>query len=312
MTAPDRLSTVKTLRYLGEAALLFPFIGLFRLIGLDWASALGAFIGRHVFPYLGPAKTARTNLKAAYPEKHEIEREAIVRAVCENLGRVVAEYPHLDKLFIGKGNRIEMEGTEHAEAAIARNKGVMFISAHMANWEAMPVAAKQLGYEGGIVYRPPNNPIVDGYIARQRAKLGPTEQISKGSQGTRRIFTLLRRGKSIFMLVDQKTYEGVPAPFFGRDAMTTMAPASFALKLGSALIPVSCERVNGAHFKVRIHPPIEFGPSGDFDDDVLALTKKINATIEAIVRSNTGQWLWIHHRWTTPRDILKMQKMKIR
>jgi Kdo2-lipid IVA lauroyltransferase/acyltransferase len=174
----------------------------------------------------------------------------------------------------------------------------------------MPLVAALRGYEGGIVYRPPNNPFVDRWISRQRAKKGPKEQISKGAQGTRRIFTLLRRGKSIFMLVDQKTYEGVPAPYFGRDAMTTPAPASLALKLGSVLLPVSAERLKGAHFRVTIHPPIEFVPSGDPDRDVLEITARINAAVEAMVRRRPSQWLWIHRRWTMKRDLIKMKKLQ--
>ena len=297
----------KTLRYFGEFAIFFAFMAFFRLLGLDAASATGGFIGRHIFRRLPPAKTARDNLRAAFPEMNTDERETIVAHVCENLGRVVAEYAFLDRFTVGPGTRIEIEGMERAELAIAQGKGVMFISAHLANWEIMPIGARYLGYEGAIVYRPPNNPFVDRFIARQRATLGPEEQITKGAQGTRRIFTLLRRGKSIFMLADQKTYEGVPAPFFGRDALTTPAPASLALKLGSALVPVSCIRTGGANFRVQIRPPISFEPSGNFDEDVLALTRKMNETIEAVVREHPSQWLWIHRRWTTPRDIEKMR-----
>lgn len=307
MTAPAALSLGKTLRYLGEAALFFPFMALFKALGIDTASAVGGFIGRHIFRRLPPAATARGNLKAAFPEKPSDEIEETVLSVCENLGRVVSEYPHLDKMTVGPGMRIEIDGTEHAEKAIAAGKGVMFVSGHLANWEVMPIAAAHLGYEGGIVYRPPNNPYVDRWISRQRGKLGPPEQISKGAHGTRRIFTLLRRGKCIFMLVDQKTYQGVPAPFFGRDALTTSTPATLALKMGSVLLPTSCERVNGAHFHVTIYPAIEFEPSGDSENDVLALTAKINASIEAIVRKRPSQWLWIHRRWTVPRDLLKMK-----
>jgi KDO2-lipid IV(A) lauroyltransferase len=108
------------------------------------------------------------------------------------------------------------------------------------------------------------------------------------------------------MLVDQKTWEGVPAPFFGRDAMTTPAPASLALKLGAILLPASAERIGGAHFRVKIHKPIEFKPTGDYERDVLALTAKINEAIEAIVRAQPSQWLWIHRRWPGPRDVIKM------
>jgi KDO2-lipid IV(A) lauroyltransferase len=298
------------LRYGAEAAPFFLFMGIFRLIGIDAASAFGGFIGRHVFYRITPViDRARDNLKAAFPAMERAEMESVIREMCDNLGRTVAEYPHLDKLKItGANPRIVVSGTDNAEAAIARGKGLMFISGHFANWEAMPVTATELGYDGGLVYRPPNNPYVDRFISRMRANAGPKIQISKGAQGTRKIFTLLRRGLAILMLVDQKTEQGVAAPFFGRDAMTTPAPAALALKLGSTLLPTSNERIGGARFRVRIRPPIEFTPSGDHDADVLAVTARINAAIEECVRERPSQWLWIHRRWTTPRDATKNLK----
>jgi len=308
--APQRLPLGDVLRYGAEAAPFYLFMGIFRLLGIDAASAFGGFIGRHVFYRVTPViDRARDNLKAAFPQMGHDEREAIIREMCDNLGRTVAEYPHLDKLTLtGPDPRLQITGTEHAEAAIAAGKGLMFISGHFANWEAMPVTATALGYEGGLVYRPPNNPYVDRYISRMRASAGPKVQISKGAQGTRKIFTLLRRGLAILMLVDQKTEQGVAAPFFGRDAMTTPAPAALALKLGSALLPTSNERLKGARFRLRIRAPIEFVPSGDHDADIAALTARINAAIEECVRERPSQWLWIHRRWTTPRDAIKNLK----
>jgi KDO2-lipid IV(A) lauroyltransferase len=300
------------LRYSAEAAPFFLFMGLFKLLGIDAASALGGFIGRQVFYRITPVTDrARDNLKAAFPEMGADEREAIIREMCDNLGRTVAEYPHLDKLKLtGPNPRLEIAGRENGDAAMARTKGAMFISGHFANWEAMPVMATELGYRGGLVYRPPNNPYVDRYISRMRANAGPKVQISKGPQGTRKIFTFLRRGMAILMLVDQKTEQGVAAPFFGRDAMTTPAPAALALKLGAALLPASNERLGGARFRMTIHPPISFTPSGDHDADVVALTAKINEAIEACVRARPSQWLWIHRRWTTPRDATKNLKKR--
>ena len=309
MMLKRQLPLGKKLRYLAEAAPFFLFMGLFRLLGIDAASALGGQIGRHIFTRLAPARTAYNNLQAAYPDKSPSELDSIVREHCENLGRVVAEYAHLDKMTFGPGKRIEIEGTEHADAAMVAGKGVMFVSGHLGNWEVMPIAAIQLHYDGALVYRPPNNPYVAEYIFRQRAKTGVADQISKGASGTRRIFSLLRKGGCVFLLVDQKTYEGVPAPFFGRDVMTTSAPAALALKLGSLLVPISCERVGGAHFRMKVYPPVDYTPSGDEDADILALTAEINKNIETIVRKHPAQWLWIHRRWTSARDIEKMQKM---
>jgi len=308
--AEKPLTFAERLRYIGEAIPFFLFMGFFRLLGIDGASATGGFIGRQIFYRVRPVMDrARENLRAAYPDMQAAEMEKIIREMCDNLGRTVAEYPHLDKLTItGINPRLQVSGKEFADAAIVRGKGMMFISGHFANWEAMPVTATQLGYEGGLVYRPPNNPYVDRYISRMRASAGPKVQIGKGAQGTRKIFTMLRRGLCILLLVDQKTEQGIMAPFFGRPAPTTPAPAALALKLGSTLLPASNERLGGARFRLKVHPPIEYTPTGDHDADVQALTEKINAAMEAAVRARPSQWLWIHRRWKTARDETKNLK----
>jgi Kdo2-lipid IVA lauroyltransferase/acyltransferase len=292
------------LRYGAEAAAFFACMGLFRLMGLAAASATGGFIGRNIFYRIGGVmKRARENLRAAFPEKTADEIETIMREMCDNLGRTVAEYAHLDKFSMhGPNPRMEVANLEAAYAAQKAGKGVMFFSGHFANWELMPFVAVQAGFEGGEVYRPPNNPYIDRWLVKQRAKNGPESQIAKGAAGTRKIFTLLRRGKAVFLLADQKTNEGIAVPFFGREAMTTPAPAMLALKLGSVLLPASNERLPGSRFRMTVHPPLEFTPTGDQDRDVHTLTSLINDAIEKSVRYRPSQWLWIHRRWPTTRE----------
>jgi KDO2-lipid IV(A) lauroyltransferase len=299
----QRAGILRRLRYVAEAVAFFTVIGFFRPFKVDAASAIGGFLGRHILYRTSISNRARANLSAAYPEKAADEIEAIVLEMWDNLGRTIAEYAHLDKFSMkGPNARIEIANLETGVRAYEQRKGMLFISGHFANWETMPFAAAQYGVEGGIVYRPLNNPYIDKWMADQRAKNGPKDQITKGAQGTKRIFTLLRNGKAIFLLVDQKTNEGVPAPFFGRMAMTTPAPAALALKLRAIILPVSNERLNGARFRMTIHEPIEFAPTGDHDADVLALTIRINEVIEKAVRYRPSQWLWIHRRWPKEGD----------
>ncbi len=305
----DRLPLLRRARYLVEAVLFLLCAGIFRVVGIDVASSLGGFFGRSVLYRLRVVDRARLNLRAAFPEKSEQEIERIIREMCENLGRTLAEYAHLDKIAItGNVRRITEDDETHANtlglvtAALERGKGVLFISGHFANWEVLPCITSQLGIDCGAVYRPQNNPFVDRWLVRQRQKNGPKDQITKGASGTRRIFSLLRQGKAICMLVDQKTNEGVPAIYFGREAMTTPAPAALALKLGATLLPAQLERTKGAHFRFRLHPPIEFTTSGHHDRDILELTQRITEKIEAMVRERPSQWLWIHRRWPTGRE----------
>jgi KDO2-lipid IV(A) lauroyltransferase len=300
MAAPA-LSVPQKLRYGAEAALFLAFMGFFRLIGLDAASAVGGFIGRAIFARTRVTRRARDNLALAFPEKSVIEREAIIRAMWDNLGRTVAEYAHLDKFDLyGPDPRIQVANV--AELEKIRGQGMLILSGHFANWEIMPIAAARYGLDGAIVYRPPNNPYVDRYISRARAKKGLVEQISK-HRGVKRIFTLLRAGKTILLLADQKTNEGIPAPFFGHDAMTTPAPAALALKLKMPIVFASNKRLGGARFAVTVHAPLDITPSGNDDADMRALTVAINRKLEEMVRADPSQWLWIHRRWPTARDV---------
>lgn len=298
----EKLSFGDRLRYGAEAAVFFAFMAFFKVIGLQAASRLGGWIGRNIFSLLPPDRVARANLAAAFPEKSEEERDSIRRAMWDNLGRVVGEYPHLER-FSPKGEdpRITYSLPPGLTVEDMKAGPVMFLSGHLANWEIMPILAAQVGLQGAAVVRPPNNPYVADWVARQRAIKGPATLIAK-QNAARGMLGQLRAGKMLCMLVDQKLREGIPAPFFGRDAMTTPAPAALALKTGARLVFAANRRLPGPRFHVTVWPPIDFAPSGKDEADTLALTAAITYRIEEMIRADPGQWLWIHNRWPTERD----------
>ncbi|MEI9885137.1 MAG: hypothetical protein WDN08_01340 [Rhizomicrobium sp.] len=75
-----------------------------------------------------------------------------------------------------------------------------------------------------------------------------------------------------------------------------------ALKLGAVLLPAWNERLEGSRFRMVVHPPLAFTPTGDHDRDVYLLTCAISDAIEKMVRARPSQWLWIHRRWPTGRE----------
>jgi KDO2-lipid IV(A) lauroyltransferase len=300
MTEPG-LSLLQKLRYGAEAAAFFFLMAIFRVIGLEAATALGGFMGRNIFSLLPPDRTARKNLAAAFPEKTDEERDAIRLAMWDNLGRVVAEYPHLEKFSpLGEDPRITFTAPEHPDTY--KGQAILFLSGHFANWEMMPILGEQHGLKGATVVRPPNNPYIANWIARQRAINGPDSLLAKHS-AARRMMGHLRGGGVIYMLIDQKLREGIAVPFFGRDAMTTPAPAALALKLGARILMAANRRTQGARFHVTVSAGPDFTPSGDETRDIHDLTAALTARIEESVRADPGQWLWIHNRWPTARDI---------
>jgi Kdo2-lipid IVA lauroyltransferase/acyltransferase len=303
---PARLSIGRKLRFYLETAGFFTVIGFFRLFGIDRASAIGGWIGRTLVAPTSASRRALGNLALAFPEKNASEIAVIIGEMWDNLGRVMAEYAHLDSIHAtGAAPRIEVENPNYFYEAKARGKGIILLSAHFANWEIMPVLARDRELTGATVVRPTNNPYVNRWLDRLRARLGMPELISKGAQGTRRIFTVLRKGDVVLMLADQRASEGILVPFFGRDAQTTPAPAALALKLGCTLLPAWNERIGGARFRVRLYPPLPLPNTGDPDRDLIALTASINDFIEARIRERPGQWLWIHRRWVGEDALLR-------
>jgi KDO2-lipid IV(A) lauroyltransferase len=303
----ETLTLGQRLRYGAEAAVFFAFMALFRVIGLSAASRLGGFIGRNILSWLPPDRIARANLQRAFPEKSQAERDSIRRTMWDNLGRVVGEYPHLDK-FTPKGEdpRITYNFPPGVTADSLKGRPLMFLSAHLANWEMMPILAQQLGINAATVVRPPNNPYVAAWVARQRRINGPETLIAKHN-AVRSMLSQLRGNRALCMLVDQKLREGMAVSFFGHDAMTTPAPAAMALKTGAGIYIAANRRMAGARFHVTVSPLPDFTPTGDEAQDTRRLTAAITAAIEQIVRDDPGQWLWIHNRWPTPRDAERMK-----
>jgi len=275
------------------AAFLF---GIFRVLPLDCASALGGALARRIGPFLGVSKRARRNISRAFPELSETEIARVVAGMWENLGRVAAEYPHLLKIRVFEpGGRVETHGFEHVDRAVAAGRRMIVFSGHIANWEIGMLAGAQHGISVAQIYRALNNPLLDRMIARFRGDRG--EFIPKGAIAARSAIAALRRGTHLGLLADQKMNDGIPVPFFGRPAMTAPALAVLALRFDCDVLPLRVERLDGARFRVTVFPPLPLPRSGEPHADAAALMAQVNATLEAWIRDRPEQWLWVHRRW---------------
>ena len=276
------------------ARLAFAF---FRVLPLDAASAVGGFLARSIGPVLGISKRARLNLRRALPDLSDSDINRIVRGMWDNLGRVVAEYPHLDKFKVYEpGGRVTVEGVHEALDARRPETRFIFFSAHFGNWEIATLAATQAGLDVIEIYRAANNPFVDELISEARSVTGG-EFVPKGSVAARRAIGALAEGKHICMLVDQKMNDGIAVPFFGRDAMTAPALARLALRYDCVVLPCHVERARGATFRFVADPPIPLPRTGDGQADVKRLMTAVNAAVEGWIRQRPEQWFWLHRRW---------------
>jgi Kdo2-lipid IVA lauroyltransferase/acyltransferase len=277
------------IRNIAEGTGLVLAYSLLRVLPVDWASGIGGCVARMIGPHLGITKRADENLKRALPHLTAAERRQVIAGMWDNLGRVIAEYPHLGKfrLFDPKGR---IEGIDAGNILATRDpaKKYIFFSAHYGNWEIAIRTAAQAGFEVTGVYRAPNNPIVDRFMLWARGAEGG-ELVPKGDIAAKKAFGALREGRALCMLVDQKMNDGIPVPFFGRDAMTAPALAVLALRYDCAVVPIRMERTNGARFRMISEPPLTLRKTGDNDADRRALMVEVNAIVERWVREHPEQ-----------------------
>ncbi len=288
---------IKQIVWLLEAALAYALYGLFSVLPVDVGSALCGWACCVIGPLLPLSNVARDNLIKSMPELTQARIEAVVAQLWENIGRVVAEFPHIHWLI---NNRVEVVNSEYCSALKDDGKPGIFISAHYGNWELAGAQGCYYGIPMVLVYRAANNPYVERLYQKGRAASATGGQIAKGQQGARDILGVLRKGGHLGMLVDQKMNDGVAVPFFGRDAMTAPAVARMAIKFRCPVVPAKVERLKGAHFRITFYAPLDLPNTGDTAADTLTVMTDINRLVESWIRHDPGQWLWLHRRW--PRE----------
>ncbi|MGI4746650.1 MAG: lysophospholipid acyltransferase family protein [Janthinobacterium lividum] len=275
-------------------------IGTLRRLGPVRASNVGGRLARIVGPHLSVSMVADRNLVQAFPELDATGRKRIIRGVWDNLGRTVAELPHLASFGrTASGPGWEIAGERHVEALRLNGTQALFFSGHFGNWEMVLPIAGALGLTVSGFYRAASNRTVDAIIQsmRQRALVPGVSMFAKGAAGARAALSHLQHGGSLGLLVDQKMNDGIAVPFFGRDAMTAPALAQFALRFGAPIIPVHVVRIGPARFRMICDEPMSVTLSGDRAADTRAIARAMNERLEDWIRADPASWLWLHRRW---------------
>jgi len=241
---------------------------------------------------------ARTNLAHAFPEMPPEEVEALSVRVFEHFGGVAAElfralsYDPADALL-----RVETEGAAIAKDSVASGRGVLFMTAHLGNWEWAALGTGALGISSGVVARPLDNPLLDATLTRLRTSTGNT--VIEKRDATRAMLRALRSGGSVGILNDQHAHppDAVTAPFFGRPAATSSALARLADRTEALVVPAYAIRVAPARWRLTFEPALDVRALSREERGVESLTARLNGILESMVRRHPEQWLWLHNRW---------------
>jgi KDO2-lipid IV(A) lauroyltransferase len=262
-------------------------------------------IARRCGPWLPVSRVGRANLAAAFPEKSEAEREAILKGVWENLGRMAGEFLNLDRMWDFDQYKPEHEqgrikiapiNVDRFQELKDDGKPALIFSAHLANWELAAICARTYGLDTAVLFRPPNMKFMAELIRENRENMMP-RLVAAGRAGVFALARELKQGTHLGMLVDQKRRPGVPVRFFGRQCLANPMFAQLAREYECPVRGTRVIRLPGNALRLEMTDDIELPRGSDGRIDVRATMQVITSIIEGWVREHPEQWLWLHRRW---------------
>jgi len=291
----------KKLQYWIIAKFAFTILAVVRVLPARPALNFIDRAARLVGPLTGRHHVAMANLRAAFPDKSEGELQSIASDMWGNMARLSAEYVFLDRIAhinpenLADGN-VDVEGIDIFERITKEQKPRIFFTAHMGNFELLPVCAAAFGLEVTALFRPPNNPyIAERLLAARETEMGQLVPSKAGASFA--LARILEAGGNVGVLVDQKFAGGIDTTFFGRPCQTNPLLGKLARQFDCDVHPAVCTRKPDGRFLIRIYERIDLPRDQRGRVDIGAIAQILNDTVEQWVREDPGQWMWFHKRW---------------
>jgi len=235
------------------------------------------------------------------PELDYDQQRAILKGVCDSLGRLLGEFSQFPKITRENiSDLVVYDGFENYKRAAEQGRGVLLLTGHVGAWELCAFAQGVYGHPLSFLVRPLDNPLLNRMISHYR-ELSGNRTIDK-NRAVKPVLETLRRGEDIGLLIDANTLrdQGVFCDFFGLPACSTTGLAVFALRTDTPVVPgflIWDEQLK--KHRLRFEPEIPLIRTGDFKEEVQINTARYTKAIEECARRYPQQWLWIHKRWHT-------------
>ena len=290
----DRVSDLALRGFIGVMA-LFPVRTRLNIVG--W------IMRRAVAPLLGWNKRAEANLELVWPGLDPEERRRIADASIDNFARAFVEnYDPKEMLARGAAYPVTGPGLDALNDAVETGRPVLLLSGHYGNPICGRCALIARGYTVGGVLRPMSNPFSNKRYVQNYRDVGEPV-FEQGRRGTMAMLKYVRQGGIVAMLFDVFESSGALIDFLGHPAPTALSAAEIALKTDAVLIPYfAIRRTDGYGFDAILEEPIAHSTAE-------AMMQEATKRLEARIKDDPGQWMWVHRRWK-PKRLAKRQRKR--
>ena len=285
---------IKIFNYFLQSILIY----LFYLIGLTLGLKNSRIIFANFFFLIGPIfkskKIVQNNLRIFSSKISNLDERKIIENMWKNYGMTFIEYIFL-KQFRERNSHMTIKGEENLLEIKKKNKPVIFVSGHFANYELMSMELSKAKVKLATIYRPLNNIFLNPFMEYLRKTFVCKNQIKKGLNGVKEALNFMKKGYSVALMVDQRVGEGPRVKFFNSTAHTTTLPAQLLTRFDCDIVPIYISRTINDKFVLEILEPIQISENIKGNKEII--TEKINEIIEKLILRDPSQWILTHNRW---------------
>lgn len=244
-------------------------------------------------------RITRRNLEFAYgPELSPEAREDLARATFRHFVRFAWE--SLELMLAPRSyikSRVIILGQEHLAVAQAQGRGAIAVAAHAGNWEYTVFGYGLQHQPVAVVARELDHPLGARLARHLRERCG-NWMVAK-QKGMKEILHHLARNRVVGIVIDQNTAadQGLLVDFFGKPARTTPVAALLARRRDIPVLPAFSRRLPDGRHLMAIMPPLPMEKTADLEADIKRHLETQSRAVEAWVRGEPSQYLWLHRRF---------------
>ena len=244
-------------------------------------------------------RVAEANIAAAFPDMRPGAVRSLARHSIRNMIFNATELLYCQALTPEQVRaRVTVEGLERLEEALAEGRGLIALTGHVGPFTLIAAALAFLGHPCSYVYRYMNARAPNLVLERMCREWG----VGLISALPRRraafaCLAALRRGEIICILGDQHANDGIPVPFFGREALTAPGAAVLAERTGAPILPMFIRATGRSSYVVDVGWRVSPDPTAARDERIRSIVAGATRAVEEAVRRDPAQWFWLHRRW---------------
>ena len=254
------------------------------------ASLAHAFAGKR-------NRIIRQNLLFAFQNRlDETEQQEIERYCYRNLALnmlQVMENRRYDAEELGK--LVTFENREAVDRILSQGRGVVFVSAHLGNWELGGAALSSLITPIASIYKGFSRSEFDPYLleARTRHRM----ELAEKNGALKHTAKALKNGRSILLMIDQASNarHGIMTDFFGHQTYHSSTAAQLAAKFNVPIVGVYIFSEDEKHYTIRFETPIDV--ISNSEESIREATQLQVDALEKIIQNHPRLWFWCHKRW---------------